>query len=223
MGTLYIIATPIGNLQDVTERMLETMRNVDFLFCEDTRVTGKLLHRFEIKTTYQSYREDNHAQALPRILELLREGKNLGLVSDAGTPGVSDPGARLVRDILAAEPETSIIPIPGPSAVAAAISIAGFPADGFLFLGFPPHKGRVSFWKEALEYTRPVVLYESPHRITKALEELIELAPTRKLCVSRELTKLHETTYRGTPAEVKTALEKGSAKGEYVIVIAGEK
>lgn len=220
MGTLSVIATPIGNLQDVTPRMLETLRTVDVLFCEDTRVTGKLLSRYEIKVVYESYREENHARALPRILSLLREGKHLGLVSDAGTPAVSDPGARLVRDILNAEPDTVIIPIPGPSAVAAAISIAGFPSDGFLFLGFPPHKGRGSFWKEALASTRPVVLYESPHRIMKALDELAAKAPARQLVVCRELTKLHETTYRGTASEIKARLEAGSSKGEFVVVVA---
>lgn len=221
MGTLFVIGTPIGNLSDVTARVLETLRAIDVLFCEDTRVTGKLLQRFAIKVIYESYREDNHSRATARILTLLREGKNIGLVSDAGTPGISDPGSRLVRDIINAEPDATIIPIPGPSAVAAAISIAGFPADGFFFLGFPPHKGRTSFFKEALSSPRPVVLYESPHRIMKALDELAALAHDRQLCVSRELTKLHETTYRGTATEVKKKLEAGSAKGEYVIVIEG--
>jgi len=218
-GILYVIATPIGNLSDISPRALETLRNVDLLLCEDTRVTRKLLNRFEINAQTESYREHNHETKLGRVLELLQDEKDVGLVSDAGTPGVSDPGSRLVRDLLAEEPELNIVAIPGPSAVTAAVSAAGFPADAFTFLGFPPHKkGRNALFRDALEYPHPVVLYESPHRILKALNAIAELAPERRLCVQRELTKLHETTYRGTAEEILGMLSE-KPRGEFVIVI----
>lgn len=220
MGTLSIIATPIGNLDDVTFRAVETLKTLDVLFCEDTRVTGRLLERYGIRVQMESYREDSHGLKLPKMLTLLREGKHVGLVSDAGTPAIADPGFRMVRDVLAAEPDTTIVPIAGVSAVATALSIAGFSADQFTFMGFPPHKkGRQSFFKEALEQPRTVALYESTHRIEKALETIKEMAPERKLVVCRELTKMFETTYRGTAAEVLAQLAKTSSKGEFVIVI----
>ncbi|MBU0625358.1 16S rRNA (cytidine(1402)-2'-O)-methyltransferase [Patescibacteria group bacterium] len=217
--TLFIIATPIGNLNDLSSRALATLRAVDLLLCEDTRVTRKLLNRFEIKVPTESYREQNHEIKVSRVVELLRQGSDVGLVSDAGTPGISDPGSRLVRDILQEEPLVKIVTIPGPSAVIAAVSIAGFPAEAFTFLGFPPHKkGRSSFLQDALNYPHPVVLYESPHRILKTLSTLAEQNETRQLCVLRELTKLHETVYRGTAQEIKTALNN-NPRGEFVIVI----
>jgi 16S rRNA (cytidine1402-2'-O)-methyltransferase len=223
-GTLSIIATPIGNLEDVSPRALRTMKESDILYCEDTRVTSKLLARYEMHVPLKSYREHNHESAVREIIALLQDDKKVGYVSDAGTPGIADPGARLVRDILKAAPETVITPIAGPSAVASAMSIAGFPAAAFLFLGFPPHKkGRNGFFDEAMASEHPVVLYESPHRIFKALEAIEERGAARQLCVCRELTKLHETVYRGTAAEVRAMLEAGSAKGEFVIVIEGTK
>ncbi len=218
-GTLYIIATPIGNLSDISQRALETLRSVDLLLCEDTRVTRKLLNRFEISVPTESYREHNHEAKLGHVLELMEQGSDVGLVSDAGTPGISDPGSRLVRDLLAENSELNIVTVPGPSAVTAAVSMAGFPADGFTFLGFPPHKkGRNNFFRQAVEYPHPVVLYESPHRILKALASISDLARERKLCVLRELTKLHETTYRGTANEILAALGD-VPKGEFVIII----
>lgn len=218
-GTLYIIATPIGNLADIAPRTLETLREVDLLLCEDTRVTRKLLNRFDISVNTQSYREHNHEAKLDSVLTLLEQGRAVGLVSDAGTPGISDPGSRLIRDLLAEQPDLPVVAIPGPSAVTAAVSVAGFPADSFTFLGFPPHKkGRNGFFAAALDYPHPVVLYESPHRILKALNTLDELAPARSLCVLRELTKLYETTYRGT-AKVISAKLGEQPKGEFVIVI----
>ena len=222
-GTLYVIATPIGNLEDVTARALVTLQNIDLLLCEDTRVTGRLLSRYEIEVKMAPYREDLHFKILPRIIEVLADGKNVGLVSDAGTPGIADPGFRLVRDILAKAPDTNIVPIPGASAVTTALSASGFPSDQFVFLGFPPHKkGRASFFKDALAQERTVVMYESTHRIDKALTAIAEIDPTRLLCVGRELTKMFETFYRGTAPEVITALGKTSSKGEFVIVVAGK-
>ncbi len=224
MGTLSVIATPIGNLEDVTVRALSTLRQLDLLLAEDTRVTGRLLERYDIKVPMDSYREDQHFKKVSRVIEMLRDGKHVGIVSDAGTPGIADPGSRLVRDVIAAAPETTVVPIPGPSAVAAALSVSGMPSDEFLFLGFPPHKkGRNAFFKEALESPRTTVLYESTHRIEKALALVAELAPERKLCVGREITKMHETFYRGTAAEVTEALAKTSTKGEFVVIIEGKK
>lgn len=221
MGTLYVIATPIGNLDDVTPRSLATLKSLDLLLCEDTRVTARLLQRHDIRVPMEPYREDLHFKKVSRVVELLKDGKTVGLVSDAGTPGISDPGCRLVRDVLIAAPETAVIPIPGPSAVATALSASGLPSDQFLFLGFPPHKkGRNAFFKEALEQQRTVVLYESTHRIAKALGTIAALDPERKLCVGRELTKLHETFYRGTAAEIMKGIARTSAKGELVIIIA---
>jgi len=220
MGNLFVIATPIGNLDDTTYRAVETMRGLDLLLCEDTRVTKRLLDKYGLTVPTESYREQVHFQKINRVLELLRAGKNVGLVSDAGTPGISDPGFRLVRDILAAEPSLTVIPIPGPSAVATALSVSGFPADAFVFLGFPPHKkGRASFFAKALSQELTTVLYESTHRIAKALESIRGLDPSRKLCVCRELTKMFETTYRGTAEEVMAKLDETSSKGEFVIVI----
>ncbi|MEK9152848.1 MAG: 16S rRNA (cytidine(1402)-2'-O)-methyltransferase [Patescibacteria group bacterium] len=217
---LFIIATPIGNLGDVSPRALETLKKVDVLLCEDTRVSAKLLARYDIRVPLQSYREEVHRQRIGEIIALLAEGKQVGLVSDAGTPGVSDPGSWLIRDILAAAPDTEIVPIPGPSAAIAALSVCGFPGDEFVFLGFPPHKkGRAAFLKAAMEEPRTAVLYESTHRIEKALEALAEIDPARPLVVCRELTKMHETVYRGTAGQVLEKIRATSAKGEFVIVI----
>jgi 16S rRNA (cytidine1402-2'-O)-methyltransferase len=219
-GTLSIIATPIGNLGDITLRAIETLRAVDVLFCEDTRTTRKLLDRHGITATMDSYREEAHERKTRRVIELLEEGKHVGLVSDAGTPGIADPGSRLVRDVIDALPDTKVVPIPGPSAIAAAISIAGFPADGFVFLGWPPHKkGRNAFFDKAMAQDLPVVLYESPHRVTKAFAELAKRDSMRSIASCRELTKLHEEVERGTAAELAAQYETKEPRGEYVIVI----
>ncbi len=222
-GTLYIIATPIGNLDDVTPRAIATFKSLDLLLCEDTRVTGRLLQRYDCKVPMEPYREDAHFKKVSRVVALLKEGKTIGLASDAGTPGIADPGYRLVRDVLAAAPDTIVIPIAGPSAVATALSASGLPADQFVFLGFPPHKkGRNAFFKEAMSQDHTVVLYESTHRIEKALDAIGALDPKRYLVVARELTKLHETFYRGNAGVVREMLEKTSTKGEFVVMIAAQ-
>jgi len=224
MGTLYLIATPIGNLEDVTVRALAVLRQIDLLLCEDTRVTKRLLDRYEIRVPMESYREEVHRQRVGSIIARLREGRRIGFASDAGTPGVSDPGSWLVREILEEAPETQVIPIPGPSAATAALSASGLPADEFVFLGFPPHKkGRASFIKQALEHERTAVLYESTHRIIKLLDAVAAIEPDRQLCVARELTKIHETFYRGTAAEILQALQTTSTRGEFVVMIAKKK
>lgn len=219
----FVVATPIGNLQDVSPRALQTLRSVDAILCEDTRVTSKLLAAFEIRKPLIAYHQHTEAKRVHEILELLEQGKNLALVTDAGTPGISDPGGKLVEEIVKRFGDAAeIIPIPGPSALIAALSISGFPADEFVFLGFPPHKkGRKKFFQALAAEERTVVFYESTHRILKSLKELDELDElmSRPLVVCRELTKLHETIYRGTAAEVTRRLEAGSIKGEFVIVV----
>jgi len=218
---LYIIATPIGNLSDVSERMLETLRSVDLILCEDTRVTSKLLAAYGIEKSLQSYHQHSDQKKINKILNKLTEGKSIALVTDAGTPGISDPGGVMVSEALRRfKDKIQIIPIPGPSAITTALSISGFPADEFVFLGFPPHKkGRNNFFNRLPEIKSTIVLYESTHRILKTLDQIDQKVSGRTLCVCRELTKLHETIYRGTTSQVTDQLKAGSIKGEFVIVI----
>ena len=213
-GKLYIVATPIGNLGDVTLRALETLKSVDFILCEDTRVTLKLLNHFEIKTKTISYHEYSTEKKIREIKTLLEEGKNLALVTDAGTPGISDPGNFLISSLT----DIEIIPIPGASAVVTALSISGFPTDKFLFLGFPPHKGRAKFFKDLLETKYTTAFYESNHRIKKCLGELQEnLDPNTKICICRELTKKFESIYRGSVGGIGDM--QVPEKGEFVLIV----
>ncbi len=217
-GKLYIVATPIGNLGDITLRALETLKRVDFILCEDTRVTKKLLDHYEIKKPTISYHQHSDFKKIKEIINLLSEGKNLALVTDAGTPGISDPGNMLISDLLKNKID-QIIPIPGPSAIVTALSVSGFPTDKFLFLGFPPHKNkRQKFFKEAVAYDFTVAFYESGHRILKCLKELKEyLDPKKELLVGRELTKQFETIYRGTIDEITEQMKE--ERGEFVVII----
>ncbi len=221
MGKLYIVATPIGNLEDMTLRALRILKEVDLVLCEDTRQTKKLLDKYEIKAQTLSYHQHSKLQKIEQIIKFLKEGKNLALVSDAGTPAISDPGGKLVEEVLKSlEDETQVIPIPGPTAVAAAASVSGFPTDKFLFLGFPPHKhSRASFFKKIDVSEETVIFYESTHRILKSLEELRKAAGERQVCVCRELTKMFETIYRGTAEEVLEKLKADTTKGEFVVVV----
>lgn len=215
-GTLFIVATPIGNLGDVSARAAATLRASDVICCEDTRVTSKLLAALDIKVSLMALHEHSDVRQLERVVELLRDGKSVSYVSDAGTPGISDPGGKLVAHVVAEG--FTVVPIPGPSAVIAALSIAAVPTERFTFLGFPPQKkGRQTFFTELAERPETLVLYESTHRIAKTLDAL---PADRHLVVCRELTKLHETIYRGTSSEVATQLASTSSKGEFVIVIA---
>ncbi len=220
-GTLYIVATPIGNLGDITLRALETLKSVDFILCEDTRHTQKILNHFEIKTPTISYHQHSDERKVNEIINLLEQGKNLALVTDAGTPGISDPGNKLVS--LVTDHRSPIIPIPGPSALTAALSVSGFDTSKFLFLGFPPHKGRAKFFKEVAEATHTVAFYESNHRIKKCLNELRDVlcrdakSCVSRVCVCRELTKQFETIYRGTIGEILEM--KILEKGEFVVVL----
>jgi 16S rRNA (cytidine1402-2'-O)-methyltransferase len=235
MNTLYIVATPIGNLEDISKRALRMLSEVDLILCEDTRVTKKLLNYYGIKTPVLSYHQHSKLRKIDYILELLRGGKKLALVSDAGTPGISDPGNQLIHEISAIsqsarsyalenkELEVKVVPIPGPSAVTAAASISGFPMDKFIFLGFPPtKKKRKKFFEEAVNSKYPVIFYESPHRIIKTLEELRIMNKELKIVVARELTKKFETIYRGNIEKVIEGIKKDGTKGEFVVVIKGK-
>lgn len=219
--TLYVVATPIGNLKDMTERGKSVLQSVDAILCEDTRVTSKLLAAYGIQRTLVAYHQHSDMKRSGEIVSMLREGKSLALVTDAGTPGISDPGGRLVEQVVHELGDAvAIIPIPGACAAVAALSVCGFPTDEFVFLGFPPHKkGRQTFFKRLPTIESTVVFYESTHRIEKTLAEIGAAVGDRKLVVCRELTKLHETTYRGTAAEVTEQLKSTSIKGEFVIVL----
>lgn len=225
MATLYIVATPIGNLGDVSQRVLHILAGADIILCEDTRETRKLLNHFGIKTGTMSYHQHSSLTKVNKILALLKTGKDLALVSDAGTPGLSDPGNKLVAAVLdELVGEVTIVPIPGPSALTAAISVSGFAMDKFLFLGFPPQKKkRNQFFQQIAESSYPVVIYESPHRIIKTLKELEQaIQPDdkeRRVFVARELTKYFETLYRGQLRTVIEKLEKEKIKGEFVVIL----
>jgi 16S rRNA (cytidine1402-2'-O)-methyltransferase len=224
MPTLFIVATPIGNLKDVSERALSTLSSVDVILCEDTRVTKKLLNNYKIDTEAMSYHQHSGQSKTKKIFELVEDGKDLALVTDAGTPGISDPGGKLIEELVNKfGDELTISPIPGASAAIATLSISGFPTDNFTFLGFPPHKkGRQTFFDKLAEHKTTTVFYESTHRIFKTLAEIESRIPERKMVIGRELTKLHETIYRGTATSVTEQLESTSIKGEFVIVLSSK-
>lgn len=224
MPTLYIVATPIGNLEDITLRALRVLKEVDLILCEDTRVTKRLLDKYEIATPTMSYHAQSKLSKVEKIFDLLKEGKNLALVSDAGTPTISDPGCLLVQQVREKFGDTvSIVPVPGPSAVLSALSVSGFPTSEFLFLGFLPHKkGRETLFKEIAIAKRTVVFYESPHRILKTLESLKKhLHPKRRILVARELTKIYEEHTIGEPEEVLTHFmnHPDRVRGEFVVIV----
>jgi len=222
MGTLFVVATPIGNLEDITLRALRVLKEADVIVCEDTRHTLKLLNHFEIKKQLVSYHQHSKVQKIDQLIELLRSGKKLALVSDAGTPALSDPGGILVEKVLEAlGDEISIVPIPGASALDSIISVAGIPTDKFIFLGFLPHKkGRQTLFKQISESKQTVIFYESTHRIMKTIDALVEqLTDDRRVVVGRELTKKFETIYRGSIKEVKAGLEAREIKGEFVVIV----
>lgn len=223
MGTLSVVATPIGNLGDITLRALDVLQKVDVIACEDTRVTAKLLAKYNIQKPLVIYHARSGRGASERVLALLAEGKHVALVTDAGTPGISDPGNELVGAVRARLPEVAIEAIAGASALTAGLSIAGVASDSFVFLGFLPHKkGRQTLFKEIANETRTVVFYESPHRIEKALASLCDvLEETRVVTVLRELTKLHESCVQGTPDQVAMYFKEhpGEVRGEFVVIV----
>ncbi len=256
MPKLFIVATPIGNLKDMTLRAIETLREVDFILAEDTRVTKKLLTHLGIHKTVISFHEYSKDKSLEKIFDLLNEGKNLALVTDAGTPGISDPGQRLINFLtsnyqatqsggpgffvatktlktradalrtfsipydLANRGQIEIIPVPGPSAISALLSISDIDCSEFLFLGFPPRKkGRQTFFKRVATSEVPVILFESPHRIQKTLRELKMVAGDRHCNIGRELTKIYEEVFRGTLSEAEKHFVGEKQRGEFVLVV----
>lgn len=220
MSILYIVATPIGNLEDITFRALRILKEADLILCEDTRVTQKLLDHYSIKTPTLSYHQHSRIQKIEQIIDLLKNGKNLALVSDAGTPGISDPGNQLINSAIQQLNNLTVVSIPGPSALTAAASISGFPMDRFIFMGFPPQKNkRKKFFEEVVASKYPVIFYESPYRVIKSFKDLIFLKSDLKVTVCRELTKKFETIYRGTIKKVLEQLEKSEIKGEFSVVV----
>lgn len=219
-GTLFIVATPIGNLGDITLRALETLKNVEAILCEDTRVTKKLLFHYEITKTTLSFHEHSDTRKIVSLIERLQAGESLALVTDAGTPGLSDPGNVLVEAALIAE--IAVVPIPGVSALTALVSVAGVDMREFIFLGFPPHKkGRQTFFRGVGESKMPVMYYESPHRVLKNLELLQELSTDKKIILGRELTKMFEEIVRGSIEEVQEYFREHpeKVKGEFTIIV----
>ena len=237
MSKFYVVATPIGNMGDITLRAIETLKSVDLILCEDTRETKKILDKYNINKPTMSYHAQSKLSKTDKIFELLEEGKNLALVSDAGTPGISDPGAMLVSQIkekvsqgqpLIEPPQglpfdVQVVPIPGATALITALSASGLPIHEFTFLGFLPHKkGRETLFKEIAQAKRTFAFYESPHRILKTLEALVKFCPDKKVCVARELTKIYEEFQNGTPAEVLEYFNKNKDKqrGEFTVIVA---
>lgn len=231
MSKFYVVATPVGNMGDITLRAIETLKEVDLILCEDTRETKKILNKYSINTPTMSYHSQSKLNKVDKIFEFLKEGKNLALVSDAGTPTISDPGAMLISQIkerflkeTTQEPffGVQVIPIPGASAVIAALSASGLPTHEFTFLGFLPHKkGRETLFKEIAESKRTMVFYESPHRILKTLESLQKFCPNKKVCLAREITKIYEEFKTGSPSELLDFLTKNPIhqKGEFTVLV----
>ncbi len=219
-GWLYMVATPIGNLGDITRRAQKVLAEVDLIACEDIRVTKKLLLHLGINNKELiSLHHHTSPAVLLQVIKRIKEGLNIAYTSDAGTPGLADPGGKLV--LAAVRAGIKVIPIPGASAVIAALSVAGVPANKYLFLGYPPHKkGRQKFFQEIAVVDYPVVFFESTHRILKSISELANFIGSRPLVVCRELTKIHETIYRGGCVDILEKLTATSIKGEFVVVVA---
>lgn len=218
-GTLHLVATPIGNLEDITLRALRTLKECDVIAAEDTRRTGQLLKHFGISTPMLSYHHFNEARRSEEIIGRLQRGDAVALVTDAGTPGISDPGERIVRAAIAAG--LRVEPVPGPCALIAAITASGLPVDEFHFIGFLPHKSgqRRKRLEALLSIPGTLILYESPYRIGKLLEELTQVFPEHRLVLARELTKKFEEFFRGTAAELLQVARERSLKGEFVVLI----
>ncbi|MBK9991053.1 MAG: 16S rRNA (cytidine(1402)-2'-O)-methyltransferase [Verrucomicrobia bacterium] len=220
-GHLYVVATPIGNLADLTDRARAILGGVDLIACEDTRTTGAMLTRIGIRRDLVAYHDHNETEAADRLCAQLVAGKSIALVSDAGTPAISDPGFRLVR--ACRRQALPVIPVPGANAVISVLSAAGLPTNGFLFAGFLPPKtsARTAFLEKYRDFDYTLALYESCHRIDKFADEIVAtLGPTRVICVAKEVTKLHETFLIGPAGEVRDRLAKTSLKGEFVVLIA---
>jgi 16S rRNA (cytidine1402-2'-O)-methyltransferase len=220
-GHLYVVATPIGNLADLTDRARAILGAVDLVACEDTRTTGAMLTRLGLRKELVAYHEHNEIEAAEKLADQIAAGKSVAVVSDAGTPALSDPGFRLVR--ACRRRALPVVPVPGPSALTAVLSTSGLPTNGFLFVGFLPPKSaaRIAFFEKHRDFAFTLALYESCHRIDKAVDEIVAtLGSARVICVAKEVTKLHETVLVGPAAEVQARLAETSLKGEFVLLIA---
>jgi 16S rRNA (cytidine1402-2'-O)-methyltransferase len=225
MQKFYVVGTPIGNLEDITYRAVRVLGEVDMILCEDTRVTINLLNKYGIKKPTMSYHSQSKLAKLDKIIEMISEGKTLALVSDAGTPTISDPGSVLVSKIRETFSDVEVVAIPGASALVSALSISGLPASEFLFLGFLPHKkGRETLFKEIATTERTVVFYESPHRIIKSLESLKKYVGERKIVIARELSKIYEQIVSGNAEEILSYFAKNTDKvrGEFVVLVSAK-
>lgn len=221
MGILYVVATPIGNLDDISIRAIEILKSVDLIACEDSRITGKLLAKHHIATKLVSYHQHSSNQKADWLINQLRVGYNIALVTDAGTPGIQDSGGRLVK--LARDSGALVEPIPGPSALTAALSASGINADAFCFLGFlPKKKGRVTLFKTMQDLPMPIILYESPMRVQRTLMDLKTYLGNRQLIVMRELTKKFSETKIGTTDELIKYFSVKAPKGEFVIIVTSD-
>ncbi len=215
---LFIVSTPIGNLEDITFRAVRTLKEADLIVCEDTRQTGKLLQKYEIKKPLLSFHSHSKISRVEEIVHKLQEGQKVALVTDAGTPGISDPGFILVQ--AAIRGGIQVVPIPGPSAFLTALSASGLPIHEFVYLGFLPHKkGRETLLKTIAAEEKTVVFYESPYRIMKTLEKLAELCPQKEIVIGRELTKLYEEFIRGQAREIYESFKRRSIQGEFVVMV----
>jgi len=221
-GILYIVSTPIGNLEDITLRALRILKEVDLVAAEDTRHTGLLLRHFGIQKPLTSYFEGNELRKKESILSRLKQGDRIALVSNAGTPGISDPGFRLIQT--AVENQIPIVPIPGPSAVIAALSVSGLPTDAFIFKGFLPHKSkkRRDLLKQLGINKETLIFYESPHRLTETLRDILDIFGDREIVLARELTKIYEEILRGRVSEIQQQIHEKKLKGEITLIISGK-
>ncbi len=219
---LYLVATPIGNLGDITHRALEVLASVDWVISEDTRKTGHMLNHFNIKKPQLSFHEHNEARVLPQIMDLLREGKSIALVTNAGTPAISDPGFIVVRAAL--QESIPLSAIPGPTALITAIILSGLPVHSFTFRGFPPHKGgpRRRFLEVDKDSPHTLIFYESPHRLEAFLKDAQEIFGDRQAALANDLTKFYESVERASLSELASQVAGKTLKGEYVVVIAGK-
>jgi len=223
-GHLYVVATPIGNLADPTDRARAILGSVDAVACEDTRTTGLLFSRLGLKRPLIAYHNHNESTAADHITRQIIDGRSIAVVSDAGTPAISDPGFRLVR--ACRRLNLPVVPVPGPCAITAALSASALPTDGFLFVGFLPPKSaaRINFLRKYRDFDYTIALYESCHRIEKFVKEIVaELGEARVICIAKEITKLHETFHVGSAGDVRDRLLRGSLKGEFVVLIAPER
>jgi len=220
VGSLYLVSTPIGNLEDITLRALRILKEADLIAAEDTRRTGLLLKHFGIPNRMESYHDHNKVRKTPMLLNRLRQGDSIAVVSDAGTPGISDPAYYLVRR--AADVSVPVVPIPGATAAVAGLTVSGLPTDRFVFEGFlPVKKGRKSRLEDLAGETRTIVLYEAPHRLLRTLSDLLEVLGDRTMAVCRELTKKFEETLRGPISEIVRVFSERKPKGEFILIIKG--